>query len=775
MFAFFLLALHACWLVQSLLTTPAGVRGAVEPADYSWNCSDCILPQLLPIDPVVQLDALVLMPPTSNMNLNQLWVLSEGQYRSISRRMMHPNKGCGPCLFKRWNAAPERRSSAHRRRLRPEYGFYYGFVYGSSPTLEGLRMRPSPLPLNIRDACGLSPGEVKIFDTPSGRATHLYSYGRGCGNPSLVANLSSLMREEYQLNAYKNFVCRLNASTGSCIGDAILLHYREAERPEPSSPHAKNFLLFPNPDPAAAASRDALLAIALIQPHHVYRVDQRSGLMELLVTSHADLGFVDPIGLSGGPVELPKGLGRASGLLLVAGHVRRGGWHNATRMTFFYACEPRPPFAIRFVTPLITFGFSATLEYLTHLQLVRGGGKSAGVKPSGVHAGEGANGWQLLISVGIEDCTAVLLRLPLSKLLPLLQPVGRHAAPGARQQWSMHTKPTGGAREDAATARPDSDTWLSAATPSPMAQPARSCARPVKRAVVCIYGPMARTLQHAFTSVRERLLDVLHRAGYATDLYAFYYMEDQKEDGLFDSHDVLRSVPATYTEDAVPSVVDAELEQRCLRLPQGHACGFASLSSRSRPNSSTSHPISSMRVKLGKRRLSSALRQLYSERAVGRFLRRHAHRHYAVALALSCDLYVTRPLSLGDVVDASRTRDALWLSSSDVWAGRRSAMTSAETSAETSARTSATAGQSKRGHAAGAEAGTLYLGHPVPLGKLLMRLDSNAQWKLPLAYDWEQSLRRSFALNGLRRKWTNLTVVKLVSKGRWPTPPHTTR
>jgi hypothetical protein len=173
-----------------------------------------------------------------------------------------------------------------------------------------------------------------------------------------------------------------------------------------------------------------------------------------------------------------------------------------------------------------------------------------------------------------------------------------------------------------------------------------------------------------------------------------------------------------------------------------------------------------MRVKLGKRRLSSALRQLYSERAVGRFLRRHAHRHYAVALALSCDLYVTRPLNLGDVVDASRTRDALWLSSSDVWAGRRSAMTSAETSAETSARTSATAGQSKRGHAAGAEAGTLYLGHPVPLGKLLMRLDSNAQWKLPLAYDWEQSLQRSFALNGLRRKLTNLPVVKLVSKGR---------
>ena len=178
------------------------------------------------------------------------------------------------------------------------------------------------------------------------------------------------MREEYRLNGYKNFVCRLNASTGSCIGDAILLHYRKAERPEPSSPHAKNFLLFPNPDPAAAASRDALLAIALIQPHRVYRVDQRSGLMELLATSHADLGFIDPIGLSGGPVELPKGLGTASGLLLVAGHVRRGGWHNATRMTFFYACDPRPPFAIRYVTPLITFGFSASLEYLTHLSQV---------------------------------------------------------------------------------------------------------------------------------------------------------------------------------------------------------------------------------------------------------------------------------------------------------------------------------------------------------------------------------------------------------------------
>ena len=51
--------------------------------------------------------------------------------------------------------------------------------------------------------------------------------------------------------------------------------------------------------------------------------------------------------------------------------------------TFFYACEARPPFSIRAVTPLVNFGWSPVLEYLTHIEL---------------------HGDQLHVSLGVADC-----------------------------------------------------------------------------------------------------------------------------------------------------------------------------------------------------------------------------------------------------------------------------------------------------------------------------------------------------------------------------------
>ena len=56
--------------------------------------------------------------------------------------------------------------------------------------------------------------------------------------------------------------------------------------------------------------------------------------------------------------------------LLIAGHVRKGGFNRAMRLTFFYTCSAAPPFAIREVTPVVNFGWSAKLEYCTHIELL---------------------------------------------------------------------------------------------------------------------------------------------------------------------------------------------------------------------------------------------------------------------------------------------------------------------------------------------------------------------------------------------------------------------
>ena len=106
---------------------------------------------------------------------------------------------------------------------------------------------------------------------------------------------------------------------------------------------AKNFLVFDAHLGRAGRSpgRDldeinsfAAYAITLISPHRVYKVDLRDGRMKLVASQAVRLGFEDHVGLSAGPIVLD------SGMYLVAGHIRRGGWGWATRMTFFYEFDP---------------------------------------------------------------------------------------------------------------------------------------------------------------------------------------------------------------------------------------------------------------------------------------------------------------------------------------------------------------------------------------------------------------------------------------------------
>ena len=80
------------------------------------------------------------------------------------------------------------------------------------------------------------------------------------------------------------------------------------------------------------------------------------------------------------------------------------GWGNATRMTFFYACDAQPPFTIRAVTPLIGFGWSRNLEYCNNIE---------------------RDGSDLLVSLGVADCGSALLRVPLNTIVSLLQPLAQ--------------------------------------------------------------------------------------------------------------------------------------------------------------------------------------------------------------------------------------------------------------------------------------------------------------------------------------------------------------
>ena len=251
-------------------------------------------------------------------------------------------------------------------------------------------------------------GEAKLLIGPSG-SRFLYGYARHSCNKQLWHHLPLRHQREYIRNPYKNFICRERA--GGCAPDeeAILLHYARKDRPEPHTPIAKNFLLFT----ARHCNRPTLLAITLVAPHRVHTVNPDTGRMALLSTSQSgsSLGFLDPVGLSAGPVRIVLPDGRAQ--LLVAAHTRRGGWEDhrsGMRMSFFYTCDMEPPFHIRTASPVVSFGFSESLEYMTHMEL-----RDAGSVPAA--AGE------LHISLGADDCASVLVRVPLRAIIDLLTPV----------------------------------------------------------------------------------------------------------------------------------------------------------------------------------------------------------------------------------------------------------------------------------------------------------------------------------------------------------------
>lgn len=391
-----------------------------------------------PRDPIVHIgdQTTVVLPPVAGcVHWNALWSYSaeRRQWTTIARRdddLAGPARGlaCQPMLLHWGVLAPGATPATPRvAEWRRNDG---GWDVGSAPHPVQVcepQMRPATMPHNIRTHChGPQHPHSKFKTTQLGEGKpftyrgegYVYGYGRKVCRVGLSEHLTGVARANYRRNGFKNFIAPFGPRTANAItsdrvfGDprqnASLLHYDEP--PEGArSPVAKNFLLFQQPHPSADHTtrprRRPLLAIALIEPHRIYRVSPRTGYMKAYAATHSRLGFRDPVGLSAGPVLLPGGE-----RLLVAAHTRKGGFNRAMRLTFFYTCSARPPFQILEVTPLLNFGWSWGLEYLTHMELLNA---------------------TLYVSLGIADCSSVLLSLPLGSVLEWLHPVPQGAASNA--------------------------------------------------------------------------------------------------------------------------------------------------------------------------------------------------------------------------------------------------------------------------------------------------------------------------------------------------------
>ena len=256
--------------------------------------------------------------------------------------------------------------------------------------------------------------------------------------------------------------------------------------------------------------------------------------------------------------------------------------------------------------------------------------------------------------------------------------------------------------------------------------------RPRKlRAVLCVYGVLPRSLGITYP-IFEQQLRRLREANIITDLYVFNLdTEDALVDGQRLDHVDLTILPITHYESAKQSDVDTLISSRC---------GYKLSHCRFRGNQDYSEQTT-----------RNALRQLLSEERVGRFLGEAIRRGepYDVGIVVGADYYLALDISLEEVRDATRERNAesLYVSSvCDGWS------------------------------LLGATNG-FYIGQPKSLIPILLRYNDLPSPLLHLPNeqavdDYESALARAIRRAGLRRLHSEMVFFKVRASGlvEWQGP-----
>lgn len=220
-------------------------------------------------------------------------------------------------------------------------------------------------------------GEVKLYVFGG----HLYAYTYFFGKRNVwnfPEEASEVAKKMYFDSVYKNVLWNLSTQ------QVVPLHYEKY--PGNGTTH-KNFLLFQR-------ESDTLM-VTSVNPHMIFSVNVDTGLMHCISeTTELHFNPDHQYCLSGGPILTQKGY-------LVAAHIKQGGW-GGLRKTFFYVFDHSHPFNPIAFTPLIDFGFSATLEYCTQIF---------------------EHESFVFVSLGVNDTFSVLLKIPLGKITSLLVPI----------------------------------------------------------------------------------------------------------------------------------------------------------------------------------------------------------------------------------------------------------------------------------------------------------------------------------------------------------------
>ena len=182
---------------------------------------------------------------------------------------------------------------------------------------------------------------------------------------------------------------------------------------------------------------------------------------------------------------------------------------------------------------------------------------------------------------------------------------------------------------------------------------------PIK-VVVCLYGTLARSIQHTWPVISRRVIAPLVAAGHTVAVYG-WSMELEAIDGVTANQSAVHTVPWTVFQSARQADVDELIEKRCADTPawcEEHQGGIF--------QADGWHGVGPRKPVLGhERRFSSrnGFRQLYSEWRVGGFLQSPEGSKYDAAVVLSPDYHVALDIDVEAVYRSASLRDTVYTTS----------------------------------------------------------------------------------------------------------------
>ena len=144
-----------------------------------------------------------------------------------------------------------------------------------------------------------------------------------------------------------------------------------------------------------------------------------------------------------------------------------------------------------------------------------------------------------------------------------------------------------------------------------------------KKIILCLFGVIPRSINKTWDSIKTNIIDVLEQNNFKVDIYVFNLnVLDIKVDGKILNQNNIKIIPYNYYEEKLQTDLDIILEKKCIS-----GCKF----------------IAGYDELMNK----NAMRQLYSEYMVGKFLEKN--NKYDLSIVCGPDYYIANNINIQDI------------------------------------------------------------------------------------------------------------------------------